>query len=630
MLDAAHSQKLFEKLLHHAPLADDPICRRLLPIVSLPTGLSSAGYPYLDRRAFELFRDTVAHLFFMGQRVLDASRQVVAAAADLDLSPAEHENIRQAARVVRQVVQSAAVTAPPDLWLMRHILGTHAALGLNQRLVDGEALDPHDCLVEVDGGRVSLDPEQLAIDLHFLLARGIVEPYDDTFRMAGHHRVTELLTTLGPIAPDDPIPAAPLWKKVFSTDEHLTDAEHDALLRLGARAPARRQDPAQNHWVPTVDEVKTGYLLVPVVLGLRAADHTASLDQNTIIEADEFSPNHPAAARAALQILHTAGWVTALDGANGANGADATSTSAWKVSELGARGFARAPGPFGIIQTYHPYMARAAEILLHGRQNVWVRRGENVGASQDANRKTFELANNALDRFVADTGFAYNVFIEHAIGRGEATRQRFERSGEDAIRYFGADLEDAAIDAALMEQKAGRLPQNMQFVRQADIGKPARLLDALRTAGVDTHGAVMLVGNGFHEARDQTDESMTQVFAEYHDAGIVLLFTEENALSIDDLRATAWNTYHAGFKYVHEKSGQCLRPASPRPAPRLGPPLRAAWSECATHAGYVRVDAYATRTRTIYPYARPGRHNPSISVNHFFVPRPIADQLGLA
>jgi hypothetical protein len=274
-------------------------------------------------------------------------------------------------------------------------------------------------------------------------------------------------------------------------------------------------------------------------------------------------------------------------------------------------------------------MARAREILLHGRSNVWVRRGENVGASQDANRKTFELANDALDRFSTDTGFRYDVFIEHAIGRGEATRQRFERSGETTIRYFGADLEDPAIDAAVLEQKAGRLPSNMEFVRQADIGKPERLLDALRAAGVDTRGAVMLVGNGFHEARDQTDQSMTRVFADYHDAGILLLFTEENALSIDDLRATAWNTYHSGFKYVHEKSGQCLRPASPRPAPRLGPPLRAAWSECASSAGYVRMDAYATRTRTIYPYARPDRPNPSISVNHFFIPRPLAEELGL-
>ena len=170
----------------------------------------------------------------------------------------------------------------------------------------------------------------------------------------------------------------------------------------------------------------------------------------------------------------------------------------------------------------------------------------------------------------------------------------------------------------------------MMFVRKADIGKPEVLLAALSSRGVDPRGAVMLVGNGFHEVRGQTDEGMVEVFRGYHAAGILLLFTEENALSIDDLRATAYNTYHAGFRYVHDKSGQALRPAHPRARPpRLGHPLRAAWSECARRAGYVRADAYCTRTRTVYPYPPRGGHNPSISVNHFFVPAPIAASLGV-
>jgi hypothetical protein len=140
----------------------------------------------------------------------------------------------------------------------------------------------------------------------------------------------------------------------------------------------------------------------------------------------------------------------------------------------------------------------------------------------------------------------------------------------------------------------------------------------------------MLVGNGFHEARGQTDDSMVDVFRGYHQAGFVLLFTEESALSIDDLRATAWNTYHAGFKYVHDKSGQALRPAEPSPRPaRLGRPMLAPWSECARRAGYVRADAYCTRTRTVYPYRPKGGFNPSISVNHFFVPASLAERLRL-
>lgn len=621
MSDTIHPEYIAQALAAHPAVQEDPICQKLLAVVSLPTGLTSAGYPYLDRRAFEIFRDRVPHLFGMGERVLKAQKTLQAAADQVDLGDDARENVRRACRVVRQVALSAALTAAPDLWLLRHIIGVHTELGLCDRLLAGEAIDPRLCVVQDGSEARQLDPEQLAIDLHFLLARGIVEQYDESFRVAGHHRVAALLRMLNPLPKDELIPAATVWKRLFQRDlqpeDALSQAELAGLKSLGSRAPKRRTELSQNHWVPTADEVRTGYLLVPVVLGLRAAEHTDEMNLGRELIPEELNKAHPDIVRGAFKILEAAGWLDPLP------------ADAWRITQLGARGFARAPGPFGIIQTYHPYMAQSREILLHGRTNVWVRRGENVGASQDANRKTFQLANDALDRFSADTGFKYSLFIEHAIGRGEATRQRFERSGEETIQYVGADLEDPAIDAAVMEQEAGRLPANMRFVRNADIGKPGGLLDALAAAELDSQGAVMLVGNGFHEARDQTDESMTEVFRQYHDAGILLLFTEENALSIDDLRATAWNTYHAGFKYVHEKSGQCLRPASPRPAPRLGPPLRAAWSECAAQAGYVRMDTYATRTRTIYPYPRPGRHNPSISVNHFFIPRQLAEELGI-
>ncbi len=275
-------------------------------------------------------------------------------------------------------------------------------------------------------------------------------------------------------------------------------------------------------------------------------------------------------------------------------------------------------------------MARLAEILVEGRGAVWVTRSANIVASQDANRHTFERANDALDAFCADTGFRYRVYIEHAIGRGEATRQRFARSGEEGLRYVGADLEDAAIDACEELQHAGRLPRNMAFVRQADIGQPELLVEALAQLDLDPEGAVMMVGNGFHEVREQTDTRMVEIFRRYAEAGLVLLFTEESALSVDDLLATAWNTYHAGFKYVHEKSGQGLRPADPAPLPRFGQPLLASWSECAERAGYVRTDTYSSRSRTIYPN-RPGQgHNPAISVNHFFIPQRLAERLKIA
>ena len=130
----------------------------------------------------------------------------------------------------------------------------------------------------------------------------------------------------------------------------------------------------------------------------------------------------------------------------------------------------------------------------------------------------------------------------------------------------------------------------------------------------------MIVGNGFHEVRGKDDDGMVAVFRAYCDAGFVLLFTEENALRIDDLLATAWNTYHAGFRYVHEKSGQGLRPADPALPSSFGKPLQRSWRECAEKAGYVHVDKYSSKSRTVYPLAPKDRANPSISGNHFCVP----------
>lgn len=593
-------------------IGDDPVAEKLIPILTQPTGMSSAGRPYLRQRAWETFRDRIPHLFLLGLETLRAVDRIERALDELPAS--ETENVRQACQVARQVVFTAAITAPPNLWLLRHVLSFFEELGLLERLANGDALYPVACVVRDAGEERRLVPEELEADLTFLLSLGIVEQYDESYRVAGHRRVRRLLEGIGRLAPRPAFDPTSLWRRLFSGEELSAD-DQERCLELALTAP-KRLDPAQNHWVPTLEEVELGYRLVPIVLGLRAAERTAELARDVELRGSSLSAHHPLCAAGALEVLMAAGWLERRG-------------ERYRVTALGARGFARGPGPFGIIQTYHPYMTRGREILLHGRGDVWVKRGENVGASQDANRRTFRRANDQLDRFCAETGFSYEVFIEHAVGRGEATRQRFERSGEGSIRYFGADLEDAAIDAAIRERDAGRLPANMSFVRGADIGEPATLLRALAEAGVQPEGAVMLVGNGFHEVRDQSDEKMVEVFEGYGRVGILLLFTEESALSIDDLRATAWNTYHAGFRYVHEKSGQALRPAEPGPASRLGPPLRAAWSECARRAGYVRADAYCSRTRSIHPYPPKSGSNPSISVSHFFVPAALSDRIGL-
>lgn len=581
---------------------------RLLPILSQPTGTTRSGWPFLKRAAWEAFRDRIPHLFADGLSVLRCVDELEASEED------EEGNLARACKVARQIVRTAAVTAPPDLWLLRHVLGFLSELGLLERLLAGEAIYPAQCSVEREGGERQLDGRELEADLGFLLARGVVEQYDESYRIAGHPRVRQLLEAIRPVSEKVPISVTSLWRDLFR-GESLPSEGLNVLIDLAVSVPRPVRHGAPNHWIASLDEVELGYRLVPLVLGLRGAGRTAELSEGLTLRAEALSATHQIAAAGALEILTAAGWTER-------QGED------YSVTAIGARGFKRGPGPFGIIETYHAYMERGAEILLEGRGKVWVERGENVGASQDANRGTFRLANDALDRFCSETGFSYGVFVEHAIGRGEATRQRFAREGGEALRYVGADLERASLDAALAEQEAGNLPGEMFFV-EADIGRPDVLLTALAEGGVEPEGAVMLVGNGFHEVRNQTDELMVEVFRGYEEAGMLLLFTEENALSVDDLRATAWNTYHAGFKYLHEKSGQGLRPADPRPPVRLGRPLRAAWSACAQQAGYRRADAYCSRTRTIYPYTPPSGHNPSISVSHMFVPARIADRLGL-
>lgn len=578
-------------------LSDDR-ATSLLEIFSHPTGMSPSGYPYLTRRAWTLYRDTVPHILRMGLQTYRATMAIQDLARTED-SP-EAENLVRASRVSRQIVFTAAITAPTDLWLTRHLLSTFNALGLSQRLLDGDAIAPEWSRA---GGR-ELEAIELETDLHFLLSRGFVEAYDDAFRIAGHARARDAFATQGRL--EHPGGVARLWRRLFAGGK-LAESEITTLEALASGVPVR-ESTEQNHWVPTPAEIEVGYRLVPLVLGLRACDATDSLS-----EGDPFADAKIEAHELAVDILEAAGWIE--DGI---------------VTPVGARGFSRGPGPFGIIETYHPYLSHGVEILRGQRDQIWVRRGENVGASQDANAATFKRANDVLDAFCHTYDYTLEVFIEHAIGRGEATRQRYERSGDEGIRYFGADLEDAAIDAAIAEQEAGRLPSDMVFVRNADIGEPQILVEAIREAGAQTRGAVMLVGNGFHEVRDQTDEKMVNVFEGYCQAGIILLFTEENALSIDDLRATAFNTYHAGFKYVHEKSGQGLRPAEPRPRPRLGRRLRASWEQCATRAGYVKLETYCSRTRTIYPYTRPGKPNPSISVNLFFVPADLLAEIKAA
>lgn len=578
--------------LHADPdLASHPQAGRLLELLCSRIRSTPSGYPYLDDAIFIGFIRRVPHLFRDGLAILHWADR----AEDLVSRLPEHEtrtSLEGALRVLRAMVRTAAVTAPSDLWLMRQVLGEHARRGIVDDLLADRILEPASYATERE-----LSRRQLKIDFHFLYARGYVDHEAPCFLAPPSAAVRAALARV------TPLPASSKGDWVERWMDHFDGGGATADL-VEWLAFAGGPDRARTTWIPILDEIEIGYRLVPIVLALQGLGMTSALGVGR-----EISTVVPHLFEAAEGLLTRAGCV--------AEG---------RVTALGARVFARAPGPFGIIHAYHPYLDRLDEVLGDQRgERTWVRRGANVAASQDANRKTFQLANQALDAFCEATGFRFTSFVEHAVGKGEAVRQRFLQDGEADVRYFGADLEDAAIEEAEAEQRAGRLPANMEFIRGADIGQPLRVVDHLRRRGLEPRETVMMVGNGFHEVRDQTNERMIEAFRGYAAAGVVVIFTEETGLTDADLRATAWNTYHAGFRYVHEMSGQGLRPSWDSAFRKT----LWSWRRCAEAAGYVVLDEYTRGTRPIYPIRKPHRENPSISVTYFCIPRALAESLGV-
>ncbi|HIN85630.1 MAG TPA: hypothetical protein EYN06_04035 [Myxococcales bacterium] len=605
------------RTLHkHPALEGDWIARQLIPILTSHTELSSAAFPYLNPHAFSAFRDNIPHLLNHAGQVLEAAERVVSLIdTEEDLNKSDRASVSRAQKVVHTVLNTASVTAPTDLWLLRIVLGVFRELGLTERMLAGEVLDVENCWVRQNDEMIRLNTAELRTNMELLHARGYVRAMQGRFLLTSHPRARAVLNDID-VLEHSPSILTSLWTRLFAGEE-LNASEVEILSQVTRTAPVPVHD-GQIGWLASSDEIELGYRIVPLVLALRVNGLTARLAAGKSLDLSHFDTEKAHLIAAGLNTLVKSGALICH--------ADVS----WSPTVIGKRVFDRAPGPFGIIEAYHPYMSRLRDSLLNGRGTVWVRRGTNVAASQDANRSTFEQTNDALDNFCESYGFEYTVFVEHAMGRGEAIRQRFARSGAEHIRYFGADLEDEAIDAALVEKEGSRqLPPNLELIRNADIGRPEVVLEYLRRLGVPSRDVVMVVGNGFHEVRDQNDEKMVAIFKAYCDAGFLLLFAEASALSVADLLETGWNTYHAGFKYVHEKSGQGLRPAYLSAAEERQVGLQASWDECATQAGYMRMDMFSKRSRTIYPFTAPDSHNPAISVNHFFIPRELAMRLGI-
>ncbi len=401
-----------------------------------------------------------------------------------------------------------------------------------------------------------------------------------------------------------------LWSGTF-LGETLSDDSWQRLIAETEGLKARTTY-EQHTWVADADELKTAAWFLPFLLGLKRSGNMKVFSENPKLFLN--ANKAPDALKAdCLKLLVGLGIIDENH----------------RLTDYGSRVIQRGTGPFGIIYAYHPYMIHLHTILQKGRGTVWVRRKFNIGASQDANAKTFSAANKMLSRFCDDTSFRFRVFIEHALGKGEATRQRYVHDSNNNIQWVGADLEDAAIDAAEEEQEKGHLPKNMIFVRNADIGLPEKFLDVLAARNIEARNAVMMVGNGFHEVRQQSTEKMVGVFKTYHEAGMVLCFTEETGLGTSLIQRSARNTYHAGFRYVHEKSGQGLRPATDPPPSYDSADWPASWFHCITEAGYLYLSKYAVSTRNIFPFEPADGYNPPISLTYFCVPQSLGKTLGL-
>jgi hypothetical protein len=567
----------------------------LFNIILGPTGISSSGFPFIAEKNFISFLAVVPHLFSAGETLLT---WLTALESKLKLlSDTNLESTKSALRsikVLQNIVQTAAVTAPADLWVMRQILSTHRSMGLVSQFFSSSSID-----LSIVAEEVGINKNYLKFDFQFLCSRGILREVKGRYALPVASYLRSPLTDL-PAIPENEKDTD--WYNLFVRwfAGKSTSQESERIDQfLGTDFPLV---PAHGWWA-TPSDIEIGYRIVPLVLAMHYSGFTASLSAGVPL-ASLFSEN----AASMQKILTKAGYCN----------------SACGITALGIRVFKKGPGPFGIIHAYRSYFVHHADLLQGKPATSWVSRGENVAASQEANRETFKSANSALDRFAEKWAFKYRIFIEHAVGQGEATRQRFELQGEATTQYFGADLEDAAIDRAVALQQDKKLPKNMIFIRGADIGIPDRLIDAIRAGGFQPEGAVMLVGNGFHEVRNQTNEKMIRVFSEYCQAEILVLFTEESALSDEDLLATGWNTYHAGFRYVHDISGQGLRPALDDESSK-----KYSWKKCAELGGYQVLQEFTTRTRTIYPNPRTDGHNPSISVNYFCVPKKICRILGI-
>ncbi len=569
-------------LATHARLQKHPAAIPLAKILSDTSPKDSDNFAQITLERFEKYRDQVPHLFGDGMSVLKWLHEAAEVIKKSTLKQTRIDSISAAIDVIRTQVYSAAVTAPPNLWLARQILSTHKKLGIVDELLSGREL-----IIEDYAREKGLDANQLGFDLEFLYHLGYLDQtprgYTRQFPHSSHHdtyRTLENITVLPNYAQRDVVKSL-----TNAFDQTVTD---DNLLQW---LHFEKHSEHVDGWPADVRQMEIAYRLVPVILALKSAKKIEGLKAGDTV----FLKTLPVALQAAIiKLFEAAGF-----------------TTQGKLTELGARAFERGPGVYGIIEAYHPYLSQHEDLLKNSGERPHVERGRNIVASQAANTKSFEDA----VALVKKQARKFQVVAEHACGMANGLKTWVKNIGSEGFKFLATDYEQKSVDAARAEVAAGRLPDGT-FVGKADISKPEEFIEHLRSQGYDPEKdrAVMIVGNGFHEVRGDDDARIITILETYRKMNISIVFSEESALSSEQILRAAWSTYHACFLWCHNTSGQRIR----APWPYADSMPRLSWKEVFEAAGYRIVSMKGTR-RTI-PCDLPPEQNPNISVTFFCEP----------
>ncbi|HEY7159770.1 MAG TPA: hypothetical protein VH815_00860, partial [Acidobacteriota bacterium] len=241
-------------------LADVPHPGRsyLLQILTGRTSLSSSGFPYISERSFRLLLMHIPHLFSDGLTLLNwLSRVEPRVEKTKELSQTERESFLRAVQVLRTIIFSAAVCAPPDLWILRHVLSVHAQLGITRLISTGAEINPDEL-----AGKLNLDPKHLSWDFSLLHSRGYLQPTRKGYVIADSKQARDLFHNITPIPVQflrdmvDPLLA------MLTSSRTDRDTKELVAFFLDYSGPQRKS----KGWFASRHDLQVGYRLVPLVL----------------------------------------------------------------------------------------------------------------------------------------------------------------------------------------------------------------------------------------------------------------------------------------------------------------------------------------------------------------------------